>query len=121
MRMTKFVALLGVIAFAGTVLSAAGIQIKKAQAVLGLAVVQGAKATPGAPIYWEGSRVTTADAKGNFLFSGMVPSDCVGTLTDGVQTVQVTIKTDKKSSFVECRPGAPVMQTGQTVTYTPND
>src|SRR5262245_30197293 len=101
-------------------MSAAGLTIKYSQAVLGFAVVSGTNATPRAAIYWEGSRVTTADSYGNFAFIGIVPWDCVGQLTDGSQTIAVTVKTDR-FSLVECRPPAPVQQTGQTASYFPHD
>ena len=49
-----------------------------------------------------------------------MPSDCVGKLTDGVTTINVVVKTDR-FSLVECRPGAPIMQSGQTISYAAHD
>ena len=75
-----------------------------------LAVVQGNKAAKEATITWEGGGVTQANKGGRFGFSGGVPADCVGTLSDGFDTIDVALN--------NCTPvaeaPAPVPRTGQT-------
>jgi len=100
-----------------TAAAATAIKVKSAQYVFGSAVVQG-KAAPGAAIYWEGGRVSTAGSTGAFAFVGIMPWDCVGALSDGTTTVNVIVKVPKQSM---CRPASPVPQTGQTTTFTPGD
>jgi len=100
-----------------TAAAATAIKVKSAQYVFGYAVVQG-KAAPGAAIYWEGGRVSTAGSTGAFAFVGIMPWDCVGALSDGTTTVNVIVKVPKQSM---CRPASPVPQTGQTTTFTPGD
>jgi hypothetical protein len=63
---------------------------------------------------WEGGIVTTANKNGGFSFSfGVVPTDCVGTLSDGVTTIDVKLS--------NCTPragtGAGLLRTGQTQCY----
>jgi len=65
----------------------ATITIKTAEVQNGVAVVQGSKAVPNADIFWEDSKVTQANKGGNFSFSGVVPADCVGTLSDGTPII----------------------------------
>src|SRR5262249_50781841 len=93
-----------------------------AQSILGQASVIG-KAAPGASIYWEGTKVTTAVDKGilagYFAFSGIMPWDCTGVLSDGTHTVNVLVKTTRPD--IECRAPAPVQQTGQKTSYYPHD
>ena len=81
----------GLVLLTGLVVTAAGIKIRSAQAVNGAAVVTG-RADKGVPIFWEGSRVATADGKGEFSSSGLIPLDCIGKLSDGTTTVNVSIK-----------------------------
>ena len=108
------------ILFTSLALSAAAVlKVTYAQAFGGQAVVIG-KATPGIGIFWEGTRVATAVDKGilagYFAFSGVMPWDCTGTLSDGTISVNVVIKTSHPD--LECRAPAPVAQTGQKVSYS---
>lgn len=116
--MKRWILAIGLVVLAGVTAGAAGIKIKSAQYILGYAVVQGS-ATPGAAIYWEGAKVATANAKGDFRFFSVMPWDCVGTLTVGANKVAVVVKTAIPLS--QCRPAAPVPQTGQRATFTPGD
>ena len=67
------------------------IDITRAEVQNGVAVVHGNKAAKRAIITWETSSVTQATNGGAFSFSGIVPADCVGTLSDGVSTVDVAL------------------------------
>jgi hypothetical protein len=88
------VGILAALLFAGK--AQATIVIKIAEVQNGLAVVQGSKAVPNANILWEGTIVTQANKAGNFSFSGVVPADCIGTLSDGTP-IEVTV--------LNCTPG----------------
>jgi hypothetical protein len=116
--MKRWLLAVGLVVFASFTASAAGITIKTAQYILGYAVVQGT-ATPGADIYWEGAKVAKASSTGGFLFISVMPWDCVGTLSDGPNKIAVVVKTSIPLS--QCRPAAPVPQTGQHTSYTPGD
>ncbi|MGE5304160.1 MAG: DUF1566 domain-containing protein [Alphaproteobacteria bacterium] len=95
-----------------TVLAHATINIKVAEVQGTSAYVQGSKAAPNADIFWEGTKVTSTNKGGNFSFYGVIPSDCVGTLSDG---------TPVEVALLNCTPvavaPAPVPQTGQTLSY----
>ncbi len=112
-----FVCLMSLAAAAATVL-----KVTYAQAIAGQAIVIG-KAAPGAPIFWEGTKVTTAVSTGllagYFTFAGIMPANCTGTLSDGTTDVRVTIKTSRPT--VDCHAPAPVPQTGQRLSYAPGD
>lgn len=55
--------------------------------------VRGKEAAPLATLTWEGQTVGQADAKGKFKFLTTIrPEDCVGAVSDGVQTVSAVIK-----------------------------
>ena len=88
------------------------IKIETAMVQNGLAFISGKGAALSAAIKWDGSSVTTANKNnGGFSFFGVLPDDCKGELTDGVQTVQVTV--------LLCTPKSTggVLQTGQTACY----
>ena len=92
--------------------SAQAINISSASVQSGIAVVHGGKAAANATITWEGGIVAKANKNGGFSFSGAVPSDCVGTLSDGVSTIDVAL--------TNCTPASTnggVLQTGQTTCY----
>jgi hypothetical protein len=91
-----------------SVSQASAIKISTAEVQSGVAIVGGSKATGSADILWENGIVTQASKGGSFQFQGVVPSDCVGTLSDGVETIQVAL--------ANCvpRPTARVLKTGQT-------
>jgi hypothetical protein len=116
--MKRWILAVGLVVLASFTAAAAGIKIKSAQYVLGYAVVQGT-ATPGAAIYWEGTKVATTGATGNFFFISVMPWDCVGTLSDGTAKIAVVVKTAIPLS--QCRPAAPVPQTGQRTSFSPGD
>jgi hypothetical protein len=108
----------GVILLTGlTAAASAALKVKTAQYVYGYAVVSG-KASPATPIYWEGGRVATAGSSGAFAFAGIMPWDCVGTLSDGTATINVIVKVPSQSL---CRPASPVPQTGENTSFTPGD
>ena len=101
----------GVFLLIGFISSAqAAIKIEIAEVQNGAAYVKGNSAQNGAQITWEGNPVTTANKNnGGFSFNGVVPADCIGTLADGVSTIQVVV--------LDCAPVsasfAPVPKTGQ--------
>jgi hypothetical protein len=87
------------------------IRIKVAEVQNGVAFIRGS-AEKKSPISWETQLVTTTNAGGQFSFNGVVPLDCVGTLSDGVSTIDVAI--------ANCTPvsqGGGVLKTGQTTCY----
>jgi Protein of unknown function (DUF1566) len=106
--------LLGFVASAG-----AAIRIEVAVVQIGFAFITGNGAEPGAQITWEGIFVTRANNNnGEFSFSGAVPSDCIGELSDRAETVAVQV--------LNCTPAgggasAPVPQTGQTTSFGARD
>ena len=78
---------------------AQAITIRSAEVQGDSAVVNGRKAEAYQTITWEGDNVATANRKGNFSFSdGVVPEDCIGTLSDGTTTIEVTLD--------NCTPGS---------------
>lgn len=88
------------------------INISLADVQSGVAKVSGGKAAANSTITWEGGNVVTANKNGGFNFQGVVPSDCVGTLSDGVITIDVAL--------TNCTPvseGGGVLKTGQTTCY----
>jgi len=93
--------------------SAQAINISSASVQSGLAAVSGGKAAANSNISWEGGIVAKANKNGGFSFSGVVPVDCVGTLSDGVSTIDVAL--------ANCTPTpqstAKVLKTGQTTCY----
>src|SRR5215471_17721309 len=118
--MKRFLGLaVGVFLLIGFISSAqAAIKIEIAEVQNGAAYVQGNGAQKGAQITWDGNAITTANKNnGGFLFNGVVPSDCVGTLGDGVSTIEVIV--------LDCTPvsasPAPVPRTGQTTSYAAGD
>jgi len=97
--------------------SANAINITLAEVQGGLAVVQGNRVEKSATIIWEGAAVTQATRLGRFSFSGDVPGDCVGTLSDSANTIEVAL--------ANCQPVpkalAPLAPTGQVTSYLPGD
>jgi hypothetical protein len=89
---------------------AEAINITLAEVQNGVAVVQGNKAAKQATISWETSNVGQTSNGGSFRFSGIVPADCVGQLSIGVDTIDVALAncTPQVSSVP-----APVPKTGQ--------
>src|SRR5690242_884973 len=89
------------------------INIKEAEIGGGVVNVSGNQAARKAPITWEGVQVTTSNNGGVFKFTtSILPTDCVGKLSDGVSTIEVVIE--------GCTPAlntAPVPQTGQVQCY----
>ena len=113
--MKRFLGLaIGLFSVIGFASSAEAINIDVAEVQNGAAFVQGGKAAANATITWEGGNVTTANKNGGFKFSGVVPADCVGTLSDGKTTIEVVV--------LDCTPvsaaPAPLPKTGQTTSYT---
>jgi hypothetical protein len=116
--MKRFLGLaIGLFSVIGFTSSAEAINIDVAEVQNGVAFVQGGKAAANATITWEGGNVTTANKNGGFKFSGVVPADCVGTLSDGKSTIEVVV--------LDCTPvsvaPASVPRTGQTTTYAAGD
>jgi hypothetical protein len=89
--------------------------VKEASWSGGLVTVSGGQATRSAAISWEGVEITTAGKGGGFSFTtDVVPADCVGTLSDGTSTIDVTI--------TGCaHPRVFLPGTGQTISYEPGD
>src|SRR5437773_10855522 len=90
----------------------AAIRIKVAEVQNGAAFIRGST-EKSSPITWETQLVTTSNGGGQFSFYGVIPADCVGTLSDGVSTIEVVV--------LDCTPGsvapASVPRTGQTTSY----
>ena len=83
------------------------------------AFIKGIGATGGAPITWEGVVVTTANSgNGSFSLFGNLPDDCTGELSDGNETIRITINDCVAIAGLE---PAPVAKTGQTVSVAPGD
>src|SRR5262245_16913851 len=113
----------GVFLVIGFISSAqAVIKIETATMQNGIALVQGSGAVRGAQIFWEGSAVTTANRNnGGFSFFGIVPSDCVGELSDqpgGANPINVQLL---GCTPVSAAAPAPVPRTGQTTSYAAGD
>ncbi|HEY6999536.1 MAG TPA: hypothetical protein VH851_16480 [Candidatus Binatia bacterium] len=108
---------IGVVLIIGLVSTADAINITVAEFQNGVAVVKGNKAAKNAIITWENANVTKTNKGGAFSFSGAVPNDCVGTLSDGVSTIEVAV--------LDCTPvsaiRSPVPRTGQTTSYATGD
>jgi Protein of unknown function (DUF1566) len=111
--MKRFLGLaIGLFSVIGFTSSAEAITITLAEVQNGVAVVQGNKAAKSAIITWDGLSVTQTSKGGSFSFSGTVPADCVGTLSDGTSTIDVVV--------LDCTPvstGVGVLATGQTTCY----
>jgi hypothetical protein len=75
----------------GLASSVHAINIVVAEVQNGVAVVQGNQAARNAAITWETANVSKANNGGSFSFSGVVPKDCIGTLSDGVSTIEVAV------------------------------
>ena len=73
------------------------IDIDFAEVKNGGAFVQGDKAAANSTITWEGRSIATANRSGGFRFVGVVPANCIGTLSDGTSTIQVIV--------LDCTPG----------------
>jgi len=101
----------------GLASSVHAINIVIAEVQNGVAVVRGNQAARNAAITWETANVTKANNGGAFSFSGVVPKDCVGTLSDGVSTIEVAV--------LDCTPvsvaRAPVPRTGVTTSLAAGD
>jgi hypothetical protein len=79
----------------------------------GTITVSGSKAAKLAAITWEGTTVTQTNKGGAFTFTtAVVPQDCVGTLGDGVSTVDVAI-----TGCTAAPPTSPLLATGQTTCW----
>jgi hypothetical protein len=107
--------LLGLFCLFGFFSSAEAIKIRVAEVQKGTAVIQGSEGAKNATITWEGLAVTQVNPNGGFSFNGVVPANCVGTLSDGVDTIAVVL--------LSCTPvpGAPVPQTGLITSFDEND
>src|SRR5215510_206186 len=109
-----FRSLLGLFCLLGFVSSAEAIKIKVAEVQKGVAVIQGSEGAKNATITWEGSAVTQVNPNGGFSFTGVIPADCVGTLSDGVDTIAVVV--------LSCTPVASaVPQTGLITSFDQNN
>ena len=73
------------------------IDIDFAEVNNGGAFVQGDKAVAYSTITWEGQTISAANRFGGFRFIGVVPKNCIGTLSDGNSTIQVVV--------LDCTPG----------------
>ena len=115
--MKRFLGLaIGLFLVIGFTSSAEAIQIKIGEVQNGVAFIKG-DAEERSAITWEGHLVTSANPGGEFSFNGVVPADCVGTLSDGTSTIEVVV--------LDCTPvsvaSAQVPRTGQTTSYAAGD
>lgn len=87
----------------------------KASLAGGMVNVSGTQAEKAAPITWEGIVVTSANKGGSFAFTTTtIPADCVGTVSDGKNSLEVRIE--------GCGGGAVnLLATGQITSYAPGD
>jgi hypothetical protein len=99
--------LIGLFILIVSISSAEAIKITFAYVEGGVAVIQGGQAVPNAMITWEGRNVRNASSNGAFSFSGVVPLDCVGTLSDGVSAIDVAL--------ADCQ--GEILATGQTACW----
>jgi hypothetical protein len=104
-------------AFATCISSAEAINVSRASVVSGVAVVRGGKAAPNAQITWEDIDVAKSNKNGLFNFSGIVPSDCIGRLSDGTSTIEVPLTHCTPTP----EPTTGVLRTGQTLCYDINE
>ena len=87
----------------------------KASIVGGLVNVSGGQAAKSAPVFWEGIAVGTANKGGNFAFTTtVIPADCVGTVSDGTSSIEVSIEGCSSAT-------TRLLGTGQTSSYAPGD
>ena len=95
--------------------SAEAITIKTAEVQNQFAYIKGSDGTHFNTITWDGEPVTQVKPNGDFSFNGVVPADCVGTLSDGVDTINVVV--------LACTPvpSAAVPQTGLTTSFDQNN
>jgi hypothetical protein len=108
------------ILFAFLVSSAEAITVNQAVTDGVTVTVKGREAAPNAPMSWEGTIVQFSNGGGNFNFqTNDLPQDCIGTLSDGVTTLEVVV--------ANCQPGAPpvvptsaTLATGQTQSFAAN-
>lgn len=104
-----FVATVALAVMAIFVSSAQAISISKASIKKDVVSVKGSAAAANSNISWEGANVATANSKGAFKFSGVVPADCVGKLSDGATTIDVAV--------ASCTPTGADLKTGETICY----
>jgi len=91
--------------------TALAITITLAEVQGGVAVVKGRKAAANQPITWEGIDVATATKNGRFSFeTDAVPSNCVGTLSDGVATIEVELDNCTTGPGGEPPPGEALLE-----------
>lgn len=92
----------------------------QAEIISGEVRVIGVQAARNANILWEENIVTRANRGGTFRFSTTdLPSTCVGTLSDGVDTIQVVVRFC--GSVAAGTGPAYVKATGQTTSYHAGD
>jgi hypothetical protein len=105
--------LLALFVLVASVSSAEAIKIKTAEVIKDVAVINGSEGAKNATITWEGSAVTQVNPNGGFSFNGVLPANCVGTLSDGVDTIEVVV--------TGCTPAsARVPQTGLKTAFDDN-
>ena len=113
-----FTCLTGIVAAAASALAGGfSVQSLDATAVLagGSVHVDGAHAMKSSPVSWEGTVMTSASKAGRFAFTTtIVPLDCIGTVSDGVRSIEVPV-----AGCPAMTPGLP--GTGQTTTYAAGD
>ena len=94
---------------------AEALTVKNATVSLGVVSVSGGQAARYAQISWEGTIVTTANKGGGFTFTtAVVPTNCVGTLSDGISHVSVVISGCGGTI-------SPLPPTGRTISYAAGD
>jgi hypothetical protein len=114
---SKLMALTGIVTTALMSLGApppAGLRAKATLSAGGVSV-SGGQAASSAAISWEGIVATSASNRGKFSFTTtIIPLDCIGTLSDGISTIEVRV--ERCSDVATGLPG-----TGQTISYAAGD
>jgi len=82
------------------------LDVTRVRITSGTITVRGREALAGATITWEGQPLTQATSDGRFFFeTTLLPSDCIGEVSDGVERVDAVIQS--------CGPAGPAGLPGQ--------
>ncbi len=92
-RMRTWIALLALVVFILFSPPADALTISGAKIDKGGVLVKGKGAAPFAQLTWEGQQIAQATKAGTFRFTtSILPEDCVGSLSDGTETVSAIVR-----------------------------